>query len=138
MKRGRKPKPAALKVLCGNPGKRPIAPEPDFPKGWPEMPTFLESDPEACAEWLRVSAQLRKANVVRSVDGTLLAGYCSAVGRAIRASEGATIFTARVGEANRCWEVVRRYAAVFGIGPAERGRVSGSAEPSKGKRSLLA
>src|SRR5690349_20292445 len=123
MKGGRKPKPAELKILAGNPGKRPINPGPDYPKGWPEMPAFLESDAEASAEWARVSAQLRGANVVRPIDAMLLAGYCSAVGRAIRASEGATIFTARVGEANRCWEVVRKYAALFGIGPAERGRV---------------
>lgn len=138
MKRGRKPKPAELKLLAGNPGKRPIGREPGFPKGWPDMPAFLESDPEARAEWLRVSAQLRKTDVVRPIDAMLLAGYCSAVARAIRASEGAAVFTARVGEANRCWEVVRHYAAVFGIGPSERGRVVGSDGTNERKRSLLA
>ncbi len=138
MKRGRKPKPSSLKLLAGNPGKRAVSPGPDYPKGWPEMPAFLATDPEACAEWERVSAQLRKADVVRPIDAMLLAGYCSAVGRAIRASEGAAVFTARVGEANRCWEVVRHYAALFGIGPAERGRVSGAAAPKPNARSLLA
>ncbi len=135
MRRGRKPKPAALKVLTGNPGKRPLSPEPDYPKGWPEMPDWL--DERGREEWDRVTAQLKKSGVVRLIDGTLLAGYCDAVSRAITASEKARIFAVAVGQADRTWTVVRQFAALFGIGPAERGRVAGAESP-KAKRSLLA
>ena len=89
MKRGRKPKPAAWRILNGNAGKRPIPPEPHFPKGWPEMPDWL--DERGQEEWGRVTAQLKKANVVRPIDGTLLAGYCDAVSRAITVSEKARV-----------------------------------------------
>ena len=40
--RGRKPKPTALKLLEGNPGKRPINEhEPVPPKGTVKCPTWL-------------------------------------------------------------------------------------------------
>lgn len=43
--RGRKPKPTALKLLEGNPGKRPINEhEPIPPKGTVKCPSWLEQE----------------------------------------------------------------------------------------------
>ncbi len=40
--RGRKPKPTRLKIIDGNPGKRPIrGDEPQPPKGQPSCPAHL-------------------------------------------------------------------------------------------------
>ena len=48
--RGRKPKPTAIKVLEGNPGKRPLNEhEPAPPKANIKCPTWLL--PEAKKEW---------------------------------------------------------------------------------------
>ena len=41
MKRGGKPKPAALKILTGNPGKRPIRDEPKPSDRLPDQPAAL-------------------------------------------------------------------------------------------------
>ena len=48
--RGRKPTPTAIKVLEGNPGKRPLNDrEPQPPKKAPSCPKWLE--PDAKREW---------------------------------------------------------------------------------------
>jgi len=55
--RGRKPKPTALKVLEGNPGKRPLnLNEPKPEKKASKCPSWLE--PEAKKEWRRMSKTL--------------------------------------------------------------------------------
>jgi len=75
---GRKPVPEALKLLRGNPGKRPLnkrAPNPRRVE--PEMPSFLDKD--ARKEWRRVAPTLVRLGVLTEVDGTLFAGYCELV-----------------------------------------------------------
>lgn len=52
--RGRKPKPAALKLVGGNPGKRPVRREPRPPGGQPTCRTHLS--PTAKVESLSAQA----------------------------------------------------------------------------------
>ena len=60
--RGRKPKPTALKVLEGNPGKRPLNDrEPVPPKGTLKCPAWLL--PEAKKEWKRLADHGRSHGV---------------------------------------------------------------------------
>lgn len=55
--RGRKPKPTAVKVLEGNPGKRSLnTGEPKPEKKAPRCPSWLEE--EAKEEWKRMAKQL--------------------------------------------------------------------------------
>ena len=57
MARGRPPKPTALKLLHGNPGKRPISDrEPKPPKGETTCPKHL--DATAKTEWKRIGLLL--------------------------------------------------------------------------------
>ena len=75
--RGRKPKPTALKLLEGNPGKRPINEhEPIPPKGTVKCPTWLE--PEAKKERKRLAPSLEAMGVLTQADLTAFAGYCQA------------------------------------------------------------
>ena len=68
--RGRKPKPTALKLLEGNPGKRPINEhEPIPPKGTVKCPTWLE--PEAKKEWKRLAPSLEAMGVLTQADLTV-------------------------------------------------------------------
>ena len=61
--RGRKPKPTALKVLEGNPGKRPLNDrEPVPPKGTLKCPAWLL--PEAKKEWKRLAPALEAMGVL--------------------------------------------------------------------------
>jgi P27 family predicted phage terminase small subunit len=75
--RGRKPKPTAIKVLEGNPGKRPINKcEPRPQKTVPKCPSWLE--PEAKKEWRRMSKSLEALGILTKVDAASFAGYCEA------------------------------------------------------------
>lgn len=75
------------------------------------------------AEWDYVVAELGPAKVLRKVERTLLAGYCEAVSRALRATKRAREDASQEPRAEKAWDQVRKFAAVFGIGPAERSRV---------------
>ena len=84
--RGRKPKPTALKVLEGNPGKRPLNDfEPIPPKGELKCPSWLL--PEAKKEWKRLASSLEAMGVLTMADLTAFAGYCQAYARWKEAEE---------------------------------------------------
>ncbi len=72
---GRPPKPTSLKILAGNPGKRPLndaEPQPD--RIMPEMPKGMSY--LAKREWKWMSKALFKIGLLTSVDGKALAMYC--------------------------------------------------------------
>lgn len=77
---GRRPQPTALKVLRGNPGKRPI--NVDEPTIAPADATFdtppkeLDDDPAAAAEWRRVAPLLRAARLVTDAERAALVALC--------------------------------------------------------------
>ncbi len=136
MKRGRKPKPVRLRVLAGNPGKRALPAEPAIDPGIPERPPFL--DRRAREEWDYIVAQLGPAAVLRKVDRMPLAGYCLAVSRAIRAERRARRDASQEARAERAWEAVRKFGALFGLGPAEAQRVAANAPTGSRVKKYLA
>jgi P27 family predicted phage terminase small subunit len=76
--RGRKPQPTALRILRGNPGRRPIPttePAPP-PMGSDAPPDFLT--PEAQTEWARIAPLLRQVGVLTETDRAALVAYCDA------------------------------------------------------------
>lgn len=77
--RGPKPKNPALKMLAGNPGKRPIAgtSAPRFAPGAPKCPGWLNA--EARKVFRRVVGELADADVCATVDADLIASYAAAV-----------------------------------------------------------
>ena len=78
--RGRKPTPTAIKVLEGNPGKRPINDrEPQPPKKAPSCPKWLE--PDAKREWRRLSHKLEQLGILTEADMSVFASYCQAYAR---------------------------------------------------------
>jgi P27 family predicted phage terminase small subunit len=84
--RGRKPKPTALKILEGNPGKKPLNnQEPNPEKRAPKCPSWLE--PEAKKEWKRMAKTLETMGILTQVDITAFAGYCQAYARWKEAEE---------------------------------------------------
>ena len=75
--RGRRPKPTRLKVLTGNPGKRPLnesepRPEPVVPECPPELGEV------ARREWDRLAAELGPLRITTNLDRGALAAYCGA------------------------------------------------------------
>ena len=84
--RGRKPKPTAVKVLEGNPGKRSLnTAEPKPEKKAPRCPSWLED--EAKKEWKRMSKQLEQLGILTEIDMAAFAGYCQAYARWKEAEE---------------------------------------------------
>lgn len=138
--RGRKPTPTALKVLEGNPGKRPLnTAEPQPLKKAPRCPKWLE--PEAKREWKRLAHYMEQIGVLTEVDMTSFAGYCQAYARWKEAEEfisqhGTIVRTPsgywqqvpQVSIAQTYLKVMNRFAEQFGLTPASRSRIVANAE----------
>ena len=70
--RGRRPKPTRLKVLTGNPGKRPLNTEEPMPEiAIPECP--IELGPVAKREWDRLVGELASLRLLTNLDRAALA-----------------------------------------------------------------
>ena len=75
MTRGRPKTPTVLKVLNGNPGKRPIDKNEVCPKPlMPDMPSFVKG--EAKKEWDRMAPKLEALGLLTEIDGSIFASYC--------------------------------------------------------------
>jgi P27 family predicted phage terminase small subunit len=134
--RGRKPTPMALKVVMGNPGKRPVnlrepRPEPSLPT----CPAHLL--PTAKAEWKRLARQLHALGVISELDRSVLAAYCQAYGRWVMAErklkETPPLLKTPAGYvqpspwlaiSNKNVELMHKFAAELGLSPASRSRVT--------------
>jgi P27 family predicted phage terminase small subunit len=143
--RGKKPKPSHLKLVTGNPGKRPLpANEPKPEIIIPPVPRELCDDGKL--EWGRVSVELHRLGLLSEIDRAALTAYCASYGLWVRtmrklremeaadeAFRGLMIFSAKgnlisnplIGIANKAASDVVRYAEQFGMTPAARARVNG-------------
>ena len=134
--RGRKPKPTRLKVLTGNPGKRPLNPDEPMPEpAIPDCPPELS--PAGQREWSRLVAELAPLRILTGLDRAALAAYCGAYalwaeatealqkyGAMVKSPTGFPIQSPYLAIANRQAEIMIRIAAEFGFTPASRGRIS--------------
>ena len=142
--KGRKPKPTHLKLVTGNPGRRPLnkaeaMPEPDLPMPPPHL------NDEAKVEWGRVANELYKVGLLTGLDRAVLAAYCQSYaiwcqatnaikkmaekdtltgGLMIKTSNGNAIQNPLVGTANKAASDMARYAAEFGMTPSARSRIN--------------
>jgi len=134
--RGRRPKPSRLKLLTGNPGKRPLnADEPRPEVAIPECPAEL--GPVAHREWDRMAPQLASLRILTQLDRAALAAYCGAYamwaeateaiqkfGTMVKSPTGYPVQSPYVSIANRQTEIMMRIASEFGFTPASRSRIS--------------
>lgn len=138
---GRKPKPPQLKLVTGNPGKRPI---PDVVKPRPVAPTcpaFLST--AAKAEWKRVTPELERLGLLTIVDMAALAGYCeswanfkiatdalNAIGKtrksriAYMTDKGNLVVRPELQAQRAALQEIRAFCAEFGLTPSARGRLA--------------
>ena len=133
--RGRKPKPTALKMLEGNPGKHPLNEhEPVPPKSTIKCPSWLEA--EAKKEWKRLAPSLEAMGILTSVDISAFAGYCQAYARWKEAEEfisqhGSIFHTPsgyvqqvpQVSIAQQNLKIMQSFCSEFGLTPAMRSRI---------------
>lgn len=134
--RGRKPIPTTLKVLSGNPGRRPLNDrEPTPMPGGPECPEWL--DDEAKIEWQRICAELQGMGILSTADRAALAMYCTAWSRWKMAEEQVRKFGPIVKSpekgfpmkspyltiADQAMETMRKLMVEFGLTPSSRSRI---------------
>ncbi len=130
------PVPTYLKILHGNPGKRPLNEnEPQPKKDMPKCPRQLNK--EARKAWKRLSKQLYEMGALTEIDGEALAMYCDAWATWIHAKEqlekfgevvkspksGFPVLNPFFSIASTSWEQMRRILCEFGMTPSSRSRV---------------
>lgn len=134
--RGRKPKPTHLKVLSGNPGRRPLSEsEPKPQPVAPPCPRWLPKD--AKAKWKELAPELERLGLLTAVDGPAFAmtllHYAIAVEAAKRINaEGITAVDERgLPRKHPLHQVLRdhstsfrAYLAEFGLSPSSRVRLA--------------
>lgn len=137
-RRGPPPKPTALKLLAGNPGKRAInrtepKPEP-AKKGERRCPASLP--PTGKRLWKSLVPELERLQLLTRIDDATLEGAClnyarALQARAIIAKQGLTIVTDKgfvlphpaVGIERNSWAAWLRFASTFGLTPASRSSI---------------
>ena len=145
-RRGPPPTPTHLKVLHGNPGKRPINwREPRPRQNVPRCPAWLNKD--AKAAWKRMVPTLRDMGVLTVADGEALAAFCQTYARWRQAEEfldqHGMVYPLRDEKGNvRCMQqfpqvsiarnlllLMRSFLQEFGMTPASRSRIELPWEP---------
>lgn len=133
---GRKPQPTALKLLHGNPGRRPLnESEPKPNATLPKPPAHLS--PVAKKEWRRAGKLLRDLGLLSDLDWAAFAVYCQSWSRWVEAEEalstyglmlkspnGFPIQSPYLAIANAAMSQIRSLLSEFGLSPASRTRVS--------------
>jgi P27 family predicted phage terminase small subunit len=144
MLRGQKPVPPQLKLLRGNPGRRPVSEglKPEQSADIPQPPPFITG--YAADEWWSVATELHRLGVLTKVDVASLAAYCYAYGQwrdaaevlstmssdpargmVMRTQYGEAVANPLIAIARRAAQDMVRYANEFGLTPAARSRISG-------------
>lgn len=135
------PKPTALKVLRGNPGKRRIDPEPIPPEGEVVMPSWLQAG--AADVWASEAPKAIEMGVLTTADVETFAMYCAALGeyRNLYAdietngtsyrAETMNGFIIRprpeVQQASDAWKRAKAMATEFGLTASSRARIKNPA-----------
>lgn len=145
--RGRKPKPTNIRVLQGNPGRRPLPEnEPQPPEGEIVPPSTLS--PAALEYWKQHEPILLAMGVLTTADVAALAEMCEVeaefwAARAVVHAEGMfmTFEGGRLIEhpavkvASDAQKRLMRLQVEFGLTPSSRTRVK--AQPKEAKKSAL-
>jgi P27 family predicted phage terminase small subunit len=133
--RGRTPKPTAVELAEGCPGKRPInhaEPKPRFMV--PKCPAHL--DARAKKEWRRLVPILMQMRVLTEADGIALGNLCQSYSTMVRAQEklneagilykapsGYVMQSPLLAVVNTCIETINKLSREFGLTPAARSRI---------------
>lgn len=148
MRPGRPAKPAHLKLVEGNRGKRPIAEWVAPAKRGQALAPPAHLDPIAKAEWKRLAKEITLLGTLTNVDRAAFTAYCQCWSTYVQAQTaidkrakdpktlgGLVMVTAAgnmiqdplVGIRNTALRDLMRYASEFGFTPASRVRVQDAA-----------
>ena len=139
-RRGPPPTPTHLRMLRGNPGKRPAnTREPQPRKDIPRCPAWLSG--EAKKVWRRMVPELKRMGILTVVDGDALAAYCQTYARwkaaeqfiqqhgevyPIRDDNGRVKYMQQfpqVSVSRNLLQLLKSYQQEFGLTPSARTRI---------------
>lgn len=142
-----KPKPTRMKILEGNPGRRPLPKNEVSPKVTekiPRPPSHLSR--AAKKEWKSISEKLNNLGLLTELDVTALALYCQAYSRWVEAEEklaltglvvrttnGNIINSPYVNIASASMKECHKFLVEFGMTPSSRTKVSAVSKTKKSK-----
>ena len=132
---GRRPKPTAVKLLEGNPGKRALNhAEPKPRVVMPRAPEHLSDEEKA--KWKATVKELHPLGLITTIDQDALAMYCVIFirwlkaekmvrekGEIIKTTAGNIIQNPYLSIANRALDQLNKLGAEFGMTPSSRSRV---------------
>ena len=133
--RGPKPKATILKLITGNPGRRPLNAQEAKPRVViPEPPDTLTG--LARKEWDRVTPLLADVGLITKLDLAVIAGYCAAFARwqdcerelqktgiIVRAPNGYPMYSPYFTASSKALEQVRQLAEQIGLSGSARSRI---------------
>ena len=133
--RGRVPQPTSLRVIRGNPGKRPLNDREPQPRDVaPKCPDYL--DDVAKKEWKKLVKMLRFMRVLTEADYMALASLCQAfstmakaqdqlkqTGLLLKTPSGYVQQSPLISIVNQNAELVTKLCREFGMTPSARSRV---------------
>jgi P27 family predicted phage terminase small subunit len=149
--RGQKPKPTQLKLVNGNPGKRPLSKKEAVidTSIYPKIPEHLSG--YAKEEWDRICGLLYEVGLMTIADRTALMAYCVSYNRWRLAEEELEkeefILYSNVGNAHAnplvniastAMKDMMRLACEFGMTPSSRTRVEANPPDAKSKEAKKA
>jgi len=133
--RGRKPNPTALKILHGNPGRRPLNRAEPAPPPVRDLTVPPELQGVAADEWRRLAPELHRLGLLTTIDDRALVAYCQTWARWLEAEDQirahgmvltgkhGPIVSPFVGIAARTMQALKAWLVEFGMTPSARTRV---------------
>lgn len=145
---GPRPAPTKLRMLKGNPGKRPYNEKEPKPKiELPDPPEHLNED--AQTEWNRIGPELVKLGIMSSLDTVALAAYCEIYARwveagtklketglIVKAKNGYPLQNPYLSIQNTCLLQMRTFLCEFGMTPSSRTKIKAN-PPTNSEDDLL-
>ena len=151
MGRGRKPLPTKLKIVMGNPGKRPLnTEEPQSTPSELAVPDLIAADPVATKAYRDTGAELRTMGVMDKIDETALLMYAVAYStycRAVQAlqTEPPLVTWGKGGQYPNPWFRIKAEAEItmermmtqLGMTPSSRSKLKGGSGVASNGKGLL-
>lgn len=133
--RGAKPKATVIKLITGNPGRRPLNPREAKPRPViPDPPDMLNE--AALKEWKRVTPLLAEVGLIAKLDRAIVAASCQAwarwiecermletTGLIVKAPNGYPMYSPYLSASNKALDQVRQLSEQIGLSGSARSRI---------------
>lgn len=129
---GNRPRPTRLKLLQGNPSKRPINLfEPEPPQAKPTMPKWLKAFPVAVKEWRRESRIINEMGILTLAEEGDLAMRCFLAAKIQELAGGKD--TKELNKIKNLITEYRQLGGLLGLDPTNRTRLKTETKKPKSK-----